>query len=108
MVTQQAKLIGMLEQSQHPIADHIDSRLVPGVEQQHAGRDQFVLGQHLARFLDRRQRADQIILRIVQPLARQIAQIVGELGGPCTARAACASVWLSSYMATIAADQGRR
>src|SRR6476661_543874 len=57
----------------------VDGGLVPGVEEQHAGPDELVLGQPLTLDHDLDQLGDQIVARVLRALARERAQIVREL-----------------------------
>lgn len=58
-------MAGILEQCQHPVANQVDGRLMPGHQQQEDHRHQLVFAQLFARFLGLHERAEQVIARRV-------------------------------------------
>ena len=82
-----ASAVGVAEQRPPAVAGPVDRRLVPGVEQQDAGRDELALGQRVAVVDDRGQPADQVVARPDPPLGEQPAQVVPELDARLDRRA---------------------
>ena len=106
---QPGQRVGMAEERPPAVAGAVDRRLVTGVEEQHAGRDQLRLGQRVAVVDDRGQGADQVVAR---PCAA--ARRAARAGRPRTRRspgppcAPTSSGGLSSYIRQMSADHGRR
>ena len=75
-----------LKQRLHPVADGMHRRLVPGIQQKDAGRDQLIRRQRLTRHFRRDQMGDQIIGRLRPACLDIIAQKSHERfgGGHCT------------------------
>ncbi len=73
------ELVGMLQQSQRPARDEVDRRLVPGHQQQDAGREQLGLAQHGAPVLGPHQPAEQVLPRVAPALGQDLEEVLGEL-----------------------------
>ena len=61
----------MLHEREQAVADQVHRRLVAGEEQQQHDAAQLLLGQDVARLLDREQPADEIVLRLGAPRLEQ-------------------------------------
>ena len=66
---------------EHEVADGdgVHGGLVAGVQQEHAGADQLVLGQALALLNDGGQGADQVLVRMGPALPRKGSEVIREL-----------------------------
>ena len=67
--SKELELVGVAKQRPPAVAGDVHGGLVAGVQEQHAGPDQLVLGQAFALVQDLSQRADQVVLRTGPPLA---------------------------------------
>ena len=65
----------MTEQRPPAIPGTVHRRLMPGVQKQHARRDQLLLGQRVAVVDDARKAADQIVARVNPALGEKVAQV---------------------------------
>jgi len=76
---QQRELVGIAEQRPPAVPGHVHGGLVAGVQQEHAGADQLVLGQALALLNDGGQSADQVLVRMGPALPRKGSEVMREL-----------------------------
>ena len=76
IVAQQRHLLGMAEQGEQAVGDQVGGGLVPGLEQDGAGGEQFLLAQKVARLVGSRQRGEQVVARGGAPLGQQLPEAV--------------------------------
>ena len=76
LAAQTVHLLGVAQQREQPVADQVACGFVAGHEQQHALRDQFVVGQFVAVFLARHHHADHVIGRMRTLVLSEVAQVI--------------------------------
>ena len=71
IVAQQRHLRRMAEQGEQAVGDQVGGGLVPGLEQDGAGGEQFLLAQEVSRLVGSRQRGEQVVTGGGAPLGQQ-------------------------------------
>ncbi len=85
-----------------PVAEHVDRRLVAGVEQQYDGRDHLVLAE-----VGGGQVADQVLPRLARRSATRSRTRSANSAAAATAASTTSRAGATSYIRTIACDQRR-
>jgi hypothetical protein len=68
----------VFQETEHPVADQVGRRLVPGKEQQYAGGEQFVVAQDVSVGFRRDERTQQVIPGPAAPLSDGRSQVISE------------------------------
>ena len=100
--------VGRREPGVQAVAEAVDARLVPGVEQQHRGRHELVRRQPVAAVARLHEVGQQVVAGRLRALGGELLDVGRELGAGRAARPPpAAGVRSTSYIFTIACDQGR-